>query len=196
MTHESELIFKAQSGDKQAFGELALLYRKNVCGLAYRMLGDFAEAEDVTQDVFVRAFLSLGSFTQNREGGFKAWLLTITSRICIDRTRRVHYRLTSSTAELHPHQELAMAEAAESIPEIVGRAETKNSIRRAMLQLPPNYRMAVALKYLEDLDYQEISRIMQIPLGTVGTWIRRGLERLKRELETKEVTDHETSVAR
>jgi RNA polymerase sigma-70 factor (ECF subfamily) len=194
LNNEFELISKAQQGDGQAFGELALLYRKNITGLAYRMLGDLAEAEDVTQDVFIKAYSAIRSFIPNHEGSFKSWLLTITSRLCIDRQRR-NYRLSFSS-EILPQQELALADTVDSIAETVIRAETQNQVREAVLRLPPNYRMAIILKYLEDLDYQEIAGIMEIPMGTVGTWIRRGLLQLRNDLQTKGVVTNEQVAAR
>ncbi|MCL6591354.1 MAG: sigma-70 family RNA polymerase sigma factor [Firmicutes bacterium] len=194
MNNEFELISKAQQGDRHSFGELALLYRKNITGLAYRMLGDLAEAEDVTQDVFVKAYGAIGSFVPNREGSFKSWLLTITSRLCIDRQRR-NYRLSFSS-EIEPQQELALAGTVDSIAETVIRAETRRLVREAVLRLPPNYRMAVILKYLEGLEYHEIAKIMDVPIGTAGTWIRRGLLQLRNDLQTKGVFSDEQVAAR
>lgn len=185
MENELELIAKAKNGDKQAFGELALYYRKNVCGLAYRFIGDSTETEDIAQEVFVRAYLNLSGFNPAHPGAFKSWLLTITSRICIDHSRRNRHRIFEG--ELEPGQEFALAETQPGVPEIVARKETRQLVQQALLRLPPQYRMAVALKYLEDLDYREIAVIMGSPLGTVGTWIRRGLNLLRNDLQIKEV---------
>jgi RNA polymerase sigma-70 factor (ECF subfamily) len=180
---ELELITKAKNGDHQAFGELALSYRKNICGLAYRITGDLHEAEDITQNVFIRAYLALPNFTPNHEGAFKSWLLTITSRLCIDYFRRTHQQ--NLFGELQPYQELELVETAKTIPDIIADSEDKRLLREALLQLPPNYRMAIVLKYIEELDYREIAQVMKIPIGTVGTWIRRGLEQMKADLKTK-----------
>ncbi len=183
MENELDLIAKAKKGNKYAFGELALFYRKNICGLAYRFTGNLATAEDITQDVLVRAYTSLSGFTPSHPGAFKSWLLTITSRMCIDHFRRKR----NLEVELQPGQELAISETLESLPEIVARAETRQIVQEALLRLPPNYRMAVALKYLEDLDYRQIAEIAGVPLGTVGTWIRRGLLLLRADLQGKGV---------
>lgn len=185
LENELELIAKAKNGDKQAFGELALYYRKNVCGLAYRFIGDLAEAEDMAQEVFVRAYLNLSGFNPAHPGAFKSWLLTITSRICIDHSRRNRHRVLQ--AELEPDQEFALAETQAGVPEIVAREEIRQLVQKALLRLPPQYRIAVALKYLEDMDYREIAGITGAPIGTVGTWIRRGLKLLRNDLQTKEV---------
>jgi len=191
LVNELELIIKAQHGDQQAFGELALSYRRNISGLAYRMLNDLTEAEDVTQDVFLKAYLALSKFHYQHEGSFKSWLLTITSRICIDRLRRQR-----PSEELSFQQELNLANRTPSIPELVCQDETKDLLRAALLELPPQYRMAIILKYLEELDYREIARIMEIPQGTVGTWIRRGLEKLKTNLQSKGVFYDEKLLAK
>lgn len=183
MNSEPELIKRAINGDKQAFGELAITYRKNICGLAYRLIGDLHEAEDITQNVFIRAFLALPGFKPIHEGAFKSWLLTITSRLCVDHMRRHHNRDT--LGEIQPFQELDLISTADTIPDIIVENENKRILREALLRLPPNYRMAIALKYIEELDYREIAVTMKIPIGTVGTWIRRGLEQMKKELNTK-----------
>ena len=80
-----------------------------------------------------------------------------------------------------------MAETQAGVPEIIAREETRQLIRQALLRLPPQYRMAVALKFLEDMDYREIATIMNAPIGSVGTWIRRGLNQLRNDLQIKEV---------
>lgn len=181
--NESEYIIRAQNGDKQAFGELALFYRKNICGLAYRIIGDLQEAEDITQNVFIRAFLALPKFTPNHDGSFKAWLLTITSRLCLDYLRR--YKRNPIYMESIPDDPLHQAGGNNNVTDIVIDSEEKQALCEALLRLPPNYRMAIALKYIEELDYQEISQVMKIPLGTVGTWIRRGLVELRNDLNRK-----------
>lgn len=192
--NEFELITRAKNGDKQAFGELALHYRKNICGLAYRIIGDLHEAEDITQNVFIRAYLALPSFTSTHDGAFKSWLLTITSRLCIDYTRRHHQQ--DSYEEIQPYQELHLVNTEKSITDIIVAGEAKRLLQEALLRLPPKYRMAIALKYIEELDYREIAVIMKIPLGTVGTWIRRGLEKMKADLNNKGVDDDAKLAAR
>lgn len=181
--NESEYIARAQNGDKQAFGELALFYRKNICGLAYRIIGDLDEAEDITQNVFIRAFLALPRFTPKHDGSLKAWLLTITSNLCLDYLRRC--KKQQIYLDSISYQNLDRVAADHNIVDIVVDSEEKKILCQALLQLPPNYRMVIALKYIEELDYQEISQIMKIPLGTVGTWIRRGLEELRMKMNQK-----------
>ncbi len=181
--NEFEYIIRAQNGDKQAFGELALLYRKNICGLAYRIIGDLQEAEDITQTVFIRAFLALPKFAPKRDGSLKAWLLTITSRLCLDYLRRSKKHLIYT--ENIPDENLRQVAADKNVADIIIDSEEKKALCEALLRLPPNYRMAIALKYFEELDYQEISQVMKIPLGTVGTWIRRGLVELRNDLNQK-----------
>jgi RNA polymerase sigma-70 factor (ECF subfamily) len=185
LENELELIAQAKNGDKQAFGQLALDYRKNVCGLAYRFIGDPVEAEDIAQEVLVRAYRNLSGFNPERPGAFKSWLLTITSRICIDHSRRNRHHVFQ--AELDPGQEFALSETQADVPEIAAREEVRQLVQQALLRLPSQYRMAVALKYLEDYDYREIAAILGVPLGTVGTWIRRGLNLLRNDLQIKEV---------
>ena len=189
---ELELIEQAKNGNQQAFGKLALRYRKNVFGLAYRMTGHPEEAEDLTQDVFLRAYLSLHRFTPNRDGAFKSWLLTITSRLCIDRAR--HKRSHPGESLEDYEQELPTGE--KSVLETVTEEETREQVRMALRLLPENYRMAMILKYQEDLDYQAIARIMKIPLGTDATLLNRGRAQLKKILLERGIIDEKELVAR
>jgi RNA polymerase sigma-70 factor, ECF subfamily len=188
--NESELINRAKNGDKQAFGELALEYRKNICGLAFRVIGDLHEAEDITQNVFIQAYLALPKFIPNHDGSFKSWLLTITSRLCIDYTRR--YRKRNIFTAIHPE----MIATDKSILDIIVDDEENRLLREALLRLPTHYRMVIGLKYIEELDYREIAQIMKIPIGTVGTWIHRGLAQMRVDLNKKGVDDNVELAAR
>lgn len=189
---ELELIEQAKNGNRQAFDKLALKYRKNVFGLAYRMTGQPEEAEDLTQDVFLRAYLSLHRFTPNRDGAFKAWLLTITSRLCIDHAR--HLRNHPGESLEDHEQELPAVE--KTILETVTDEETREQVRNALNILPENYRMAIILKYQEDLDYQTIARVMKIPLGTVATLLNRGRGLLKKILLERGIIDEKELAVR
>ena len=90
-------------------------------------------------------------------------------------------------------QQPDLMDCEENISDLVCREDLNSQIREALLLLPENYRVAIMLKYLEDLEYQEIARIMEIPLGTVGTLIRRGLRRLKISLIERGVVDDATA---
>lgn len=189
---ELELIEQAKNGNQQAFGMLALRYRKNVFGLAYRMTGRPEEAEDLTQDVFLRAYLSLRRFTPNRDGAFKSWLLTITSRLCIDHAR--HKRSHPGESLEDYEQELPTGE--KTVLETVTEEETREQVRMALRLLPENYRIAMILKYQEDLDYQTIARVMKIPLGTVATLLNRGRGLLKKILLERGIIDEKEVAVR
>lgn len=189
MPNELELILKAQNGERKAFEELAHFYRKSVTGLAYRMTGRIDVAEEIAQEVFVRVYQALPRFSPDREGAFRAWILTITSRLCIDFSRRLRRQPVVIPLE----QEHDLVDYEENISDLVCREDLHSRIREALLLLPENYRVAIMLKYLEDLEYQEIARIMEIPLGTVGTLIRRGLRRLKKSLIERGVVDDATA---
>lgn len=187
MQGELELIFKAQNGNRKAFEELVLLYRKNVCGLAYRMTGNMEAAEDITQEVFVRVYQALAGFSPSRDGAFKSWVLTITSRICIDRFRRTRRH----PEEISWDQQPELLAGGDDVSDLVLRENLMAQIREALLELPENYRLALTLKYLEDLEYREIAGIMEIPVGTVGTLIHRGLKMLRTHLIGKGIADEE-----
>lgn len=178
MTDEGVLLAKAKQGDRQAFGELALLYRKNVYGLAYKMTGSPDMAEEISQEAFIKAYLGLERFAPLHDGSFKAWLLTITAHTCRDYFRKIRRRPVEVSWEDYDEPPLIKDEPGESYL----REEQKARVREALRYIPENYRMALILRYQEELDYKEIARVLDLPPGTVGTWIRRGLEMLRKNM--------------
>lgn len=180
MTNEMELVVRAQNGERQAFEELVLAYRKNLTALAFRMIGDRAEAEDIAQDALVKAYIKLSAFNYEREGAFKSWLFTITSRVCIDYVRRRRFR--HGPKEVLLGDKLEEMSTGEDLGEGLLQKESRRFVREGLCRLPPNYRMALILRFQEELSYLDIAEIMNIPLGTVGSWLRRGMDQLRRYL--------------
>jgi RNA polymerase sigma-70 factor, ECF subfamily len=165
-------IDRCLAGEAQAFAELVERHKDVVYSLAYRMLGDATEAEDIAQEAFVKAYRSLASF--RREASFRNWLCRIATGLCIDYLRAHRHERRQRESELN-------FEPAAPGPEesFVAREE----INQALQQIPANFRTALILRHMEELSYQEMANILKLPLGTVKTNLRRGRAALKIEIE-------------
>ncbi|CAM4010751.1 RNA polymerase sigma factor SigW [Mesobacillus zeae] len=171
-------------GDQDAYGEIVELYRDKVFQLCYRMLGDRHEAEDIAQEAFIRAFININSFNQNLK--FSSWIYRIATNLCIDRIRKKKpdYFLD---AEVPGTEGLTMYSQISSdtvLPEDeLESLELQDEVQKEISKLPEKYRMAIVLKYIEELSLNEISEILDLPLGTVKTRIHRGREALRQQLK-------------
>jgi RNA polymerase sigma-70 factor (ECF subfamily) len=169
---DGELIAESLHGDTAAFGALVLRYRKMVIGVAYRVCGDTALAEDVAQETFIRMWERLSTFRP--EGNFRGWICRIASNLTIDALRR-----QKPTADI----DLLPLEATNGRPEAVAlRNERADAVRAAIMRLPVQTRMALVLREYEGLSYQEIADGLGIPLGTVKSRLNDARRRLQAEL--------------
>jgi RNA polymerase sigma-70 factor (ECF subfamily) len=158
-------------GDKRAFSEIMKKYRNRALNFAYRYLGDFAEAEDVAQDCFVKIYYNRKRFDASRE--FDPWFYQILANCCRDRIRKKS-RFADFLERFKQEKEL------EAIPdENPGRPDT-SLLARALQKLPPAKREIIALRFDEDLSYEEIGVALGISQGTVMS----RLHRAKKDLET------------
>jgi RNA polymerase sigma-70 factor (ECF subfamily) len=181
---EARLVILAREGNRGAFAELVELYKNKIYHLAYRMLGNRQEAEDVVQDTFLRMYEHLSGYDSSRK--FSTWLYRIATNLCIDRLRRRRsvYSLDAELSEGEGVDGYAVLRTNEPGPEeAVMLTERQRILFDAVSSLPDKYKAAVALKYYQDLSLKEISDILQIPVPTVKTRIHRGREYLRRKLE-------------
>lgn len=176
--HSEELswIEAAQRGDQQAFARLVEAYQQPVYNLAYRMLGNAAEAEDAAQEVFLRAYLKLASYDRTRR--FSTWLLSVASNYCIDVLRR-------RRAALAPldDAEFALASGEPGPEQNALEGEERELLARAIDTLPPAYRLPTVLRYYYDLPYDEIEHITGMTEATLKTRLHRARRMLKEYLE-------------
>jgi RNA polymerase sigma-70 factor (ECF subfamily) len=171
MEEETAWIQRTLAGDQEAFACLVEAYQTAVYNLAYRMLGNAAEAEGAAQETFLRAYTRLNTYDSERK--FSSWLLAIASHHCIDRLRQRRFAL--SLDELPPWRWLASSSRPE---ETVIRSEERDEIRQLLDQLPPHYRAAVILRYWYDLSYQEIAEVMETTESAVKSTLYRARRRL------------------
>ncbi|MFE8704219.1 RNA polymerase sigma factor SigW [Cytobacillus sp. FJAT-54145] len=176
-------IKQVLKGDQSAYGEIVEIYKDKVFQICYRMLGNRHEAEDMAQEAFIRAYVNISSFNINLK--FSTWLYRIATNLCIDRIRKKKpdYYLdaeVSGTDGLTMYSQIA---ADTSLPEDdLESLELQETIQREITKLPEKYRSVIVLKYIEELSLNEISEILNIPLGTVKTRIHRGREALRHQL--------------
>jgi RNA polymerase sigma-70 factor (ECF subfamily) len=180
LTAEATWTRAATRGDRQAFGRLVDLHRRAVYGLCVRLLRDAEEARDAAQEAFARAYASLGSY--DRAQPFAPWVLRIARNHCLDVLRRrlpeAHRLELDAEAEEGPARELADPAATRG-DDAIERQELAGALERAVAALPSNYREVVHLFHVEHLSYKEIAATLDVPIGTVMTWLHRARARLK-----------------
>lgn len=182
---EEQLIQAAQRGDLDAFNRLVTSYQDLAFNLAYRLLGDDSDAEDVTQDAFISAYKNLHTY---RGGSFKAWLLRIITNGSYDELRR---RLRRPQTPLEPDSgdgEEApdpawLADPGESPQELAERVELSAAIQRCLNQLEAEFRAAVVLVDVQGIDYAEAAQVLRRPLGTLKSRLARARRRLQQCLQ-------------
>src|SRR3954454_14919029 len=170
-------------GDQNAFGEIVEIYKDKVFQLAFRMLGNRHEAEDIAQEAFIRAYINIESFNINLK--FSTWLYRIATNLCIDRMRKKKpdYFLDAEVAGTEGLTMYSQIPSNTPLPESeVESLELQDTVQKEILKLPDKYRTAIVLKYIEELSLNEISEILDLPLGTVKTRIHRGREALRQQL--------------
>lgn len=171
-------------GDQDAFGEIVEIYKNSVFQLCYRMLGNRHEAEDIAQEAFLRAYVNIKSFNQDLK--FSTWLFRIATNLCIDRIRKKKpdYYLDAEVAGTEGLTMYSQIPSDTPLPEKeLESLELQETVQKEILKLPEKYRSAILLKYIEDLSLNEISEILDLPLGTVKTRIHRGREALRQQLK-------------
>ncbi|KAB7704111.1 RNA polymerase sigma factor SigW [Bacillus aerolatus] len=176
-------IKQVLKGDQNAFGEIVELYKDKVYQICYRMLWDRYEAEDAAQETFIKAFINIHTYDPGKK--FATWLYRIATNLCIDRIRKKKpdYHLDAEVAGTEGLNMYSQVASAEKLPEeAVENLELKETIQAAIFKLPEKYRSVIVLKYIEELQLQEIAEILELPLGTVKTRVHRGREALRKYL--------------
>ncbi len=166
-------LARAGTGDQAAFAELVREHESMVFGIALHSLGDRAQAEDLAQEVFLQLYRKMGEIESPAH--LVHWLRKVTTNRCIDAARRRRFRLVPLSAA-----EERGAPAAE--PDLLAAAR----IRAFLAELPPKQAAVITLRYQEEMELSEIARALEMPLNTVKSHLRRGVETLRRRLERPE----------
>ncbi|HXD19274.1 MAG TPA: sigma-70 family RNA polymerase sigma factor [Vicinamibacterales bacterium] len=173
------LIERCLKGDQSAWDAIVRLYWRKVFNIAYKFVGRHDEAEDLTQDVFLKLFRSLRTF--DRRANFSTWLISVSRNLCID-----HYRSMRREHDVVAHDvdasAVATASSTDSPLVALERRDRVSLLRAALDRLTPSLRTAVMLRDIQELSYQEIAERLGVPEGTVKSRINRGRTELARQI--------------
>src|ERR1017187_8014531 len=184
---DSSLVARCLRGDEAAWEELVRVHTRKVYGLCYRFTGSGSEAQDLTQEVFLRVFRTVKTF-RSAEGWFGTWLARVTRNLLIDHYRRTRQeRVTDSIEEQLPMLEEAGATASARPGHGVAGREASEILQATLQKLSPDLREAVILRDLQEMEYREIAGVLGIPEGTVKSRINRGRAELGRLLRKQKL---------
>lgn len=183
-----QLVRRCLAGDSSAWEEIVRLHHRRIYNLCYRFTNSPDDAQDLTQDVFIRIYRTLASYDVEK-GAFTTWLTTLTRNLLVDHFRRSRQeRLTDSIdAGLREEEDsLSLSDRLEdhgpSPDDRLASKETQKMVQKALERLSPDLREAVILRDLQDMDYKEIASVLRVPEGTVKSRINRGRMELARLL--------------
>ena len=187
----SEAVFIARlvARDESAFNELVVTYERRVYGLVFRMLGRRDEAEDLAQEVFVQVFKAIDQF--RGESKLSTWIYRIAVNLCKNRTKYNQRRHSSEQDDIDAMAERVPMTAARAATvgdvsrpdELVEGMQLEEIVKRAIQKLDPEFREALVLADVEDMPYEEIAQITNVPVGTVKSRIHRARAQLKALVE-------------
>ncbi|MEW5849493.1 MAG: sigma-70 family RNA polymerase sigma factor [Myxococcota bacterium] len=180
---DAELASRAATGDTAAFRELVTRYRRRVYSVALRMLGDAQEAEDLSQDVFVTLFKSLAGF--RGESRLSTWIYRVTRNHCLNRIKYLNRRGRQAMVAVGEEGRDVLGELAAPEPSpgrVVLAAEGARRLQAALQTLPPEQRLLVVLREVEQLSYEEMVEATGLPVGTIKSRLHRARAALVEQL--------------
>jgi RNA polymerase sigma-70 factor (ECF subfamily) len=185
----AKLVRQCMAGDSQAWQQLVVSQHRRIYAICYRFTGSGNDAEDLTQEVFLKLYKNLASF-DTQKGSFQTWITTLARNLLVDHFRRTRLERASESLDASfdgeedgPTMSDKLADPRPSQEQHVAGLELKVRVQNALKQLSPELREAVILRDLEDMDYKEISQVLRIPEGTVKSRISRGRGELARLLQ-------------
>jgi RNA polymerase sigma-70 factor, ECF subfamily len=185
----AKLVRQCMAGDSQAWQQLVASQHRRIYAICYRFTGSGTDAEDLTQEVFLKLYKNLSSF-DTQKGSFQTWITTLARNLLVDHFRRTRLERASDSLDATfegeedgPTMADRLADPRPSQEHHVAGLELKVRVQNALKQLSPELREAVILRDLEDMDYKEISQVLRIPEGTVKSRISRGRGELARLLQ-------------
>src|SRR4051812_33853261 len=190
-TREIEAIIqRCLQGDERAWDAIVRQYRRKVFNVAYKFVGRHEEAEDLTQDIFLKIFKSLGTF--DRRANFQTWLISVSRNLCIDHYRSVRQERQAIDHQIDPNELSPVAHE----PGPIAAIEQQDRVlllREALAALPESLRKAVLMRDIQELTYQEIADKLHLPEGTVKSRINRGRTELARQIRRLRGDDYRPS---
>ena len=177
------LIQRCLQGDQHAWDLIVRQYWRKVFNVAYKFVGKHDEAEDLTQDIFLKIFKALGTF--DRRANFQTWIVSISRNLCIDHYRSVRKERQTIARDVDSN-DLQPASTERGPYAAAEHQDLRELLRVALGKLPTTLRTAVVLRDLQELSYQEIADRLGLPEGTVKSRINRGRLELARQLKRLE----------
>jgi RNA polymerase sigma-70 factor, ECF subfamily len=182
------LVRRCTVGDAVAWEELVRMFQRRIYNLCYRFTGSADDAEDLTQDVFIKVYRSLESWEPSK-GAFATWLTTMTRNLLVDHFRRSKLDRMSDSLDTTASEDEDARPKSEQLADpglapdqkVLGR-EKAEMVQAALQKLSPELRETVILRDLQDMDYREIAQVLKVPEGTVKSRINRGRTELARLL--------------
>lgn len=185
--HWAELVGRCQRGDADAFARLVTESQSSVYNIAYSVLRNRDEAQDMTQEVYLRVWRALPGF--RGEAQFSTWLYRVTVNACLNRRRQLRADLLRVDGE----GTLDRAVGNEPDPALTAQLNQRNEwVWAAVDRLPVKYRLVITLFYQQQLSHQEISALLAIPVGTVKVHLNRARQALAKGLQRSEMERHDT----
>jgi RNA polymerase sigma-70 factor, ECF subfamily len=184
------VIQRCLQGDELAWESIVQQYRRKVFNVAYKFVGRHEEAEDLTQDIFIKIFKSLGTF--DRRANFQTWLISVSRNLCIDHYRSVRQERQAIDHQIDPNELSPVAHE----PGPIAAIEQQDRVlllRQALAALPESLRKAVLMRDIQELTYQEIADKLHLPEGTVKSRINRGRTELARQIRRLRGDDYRPS---
>ncbi len=187
------LIARCLDGDQDAWAEIVRQNWRKVFNVAYKFVGRHEEAEDLTQDIFLKIFRSLGTF--DRRANFQTWLISVSRNLCIDYYRSVRKERETIDRQVTAEEVSPVSHDAGPLAALEQR-DLAALLRRALNALPDSLRLAVMMRDIQELSYQEIAERLQLPEGTVKSRINRGRKELARQILRTREDDERDAVRR
>ncbi len=182
------LVERCLSGDASAWEEIVTLYQRRIYNVCYRFAGAAEDAEDLTQEVFIKMYRTLKSYDASK-GALITWVTTIARNLLVDHFRRSKQERLTDSLEAAPAGDQDALTLSEQLPDLgpspdagLQTQETQRVVHQALQRLSPELREAVILRDLQDMDYREIAAVLRVPEGTVKSRINRGRAELARHL--------------
>jgi len=178
---DNELVKIVREKDSERYGEVIERYQTKLFIYLYRLVGDREEAEDLLQDVFIKAYRNLNSFDATRK--FSSWIYRIAHNEAVNHIKRKSLKRFIPWESITASKDkLEMSSVAEGVDKVWMRKETSKEVDDAIKKLPFKYRQVLVLRYYSEKSYEEISEILGRPVNTVGTLINRAKKKLAEEL--------------
>ena len=188
MLNDLELVELTKSGHIEAYESLITKYKDKVYNIAFSFTSNFNESEDIAQNAFIKAYVNLDSF--KGDSAFSTWLYRITLNECFNGIKKRKKKHISFDMPIIEGEDITLKDILTDknadTEQILLSEEIQYMVRSALMELPEKYRMIVTLRDIEDMSYEEISKILKISMNKVKVWLFRARKKLKEELEKKD----------